>query len=302
MDSSHRRLLQDPSTTQVYDRPSHPRRVEAVRAIAATYQFDLTGGRLRARNYADDLADRIRAGVGSVPVPAGRCHEMNNVRADGHRCPVYNRCFSCAFCTTDFTHLPELRQLRRRRRSPRSTRRPGTRKSRPRSPPTSNSPRDHPRPGRPCLRGKARHLGKEVSEPHDQHDLPAQGHHRIRRPSPPLGRRTIARLDDERPPARARLRAAHPALGVPYHLGRHHLDDPSHRPQRTPHRQLDEAALTQPDTMTAVNPQPHPCPRLGSDQAASDVRAAVGLVSALSGSDRCGAGWFCRPRSVHSQQ
>lgn len=113
VDSSHRRLLQDPSTTQVYDRPSHPRRVEAVRAIAATYQFDLTGGRLRARNYADDLADRIRAGVGSVPFPAGRCHEMNNVRADGHRCPVYNRCFSCAFCTTDFTHLPELRQLRR---------------------------------------------------------------------------------------------------------------------------------------------------------------------------------------------
>ncbi|MET8808870.1 hypothetical protein [Streptomyces sp. NPDC004546] len=37
---------------------------------------------------------------------------MNNVRADGHRCPVYNRCFSCTFYTTDFTHLPELRQLR----------------------------------------------------------------------------------------------------------------------------------------------------------------------------------------------
>ncbi|MFP1624047.1 tyrosine-type recombinase/integrase [Streptomyces sp. 5K101] len=103
---------QDPSTTQVYYRPSHPRRVEAVRAIAAKYRFDLTGGRLRARTPDDDLADRIRAGVGSVPVPAGRCHEMNNVRADGHGCPVYNRCFSCTFYTTDFTHLPELRQLR----------------------------------------------------------------------------------------------------------------------------------------------------------------------------------------------
>ncbi|MFD9562174.1 hypothetical protein [Streptomyces sp. NPDC059994] len=103
---------QDPSTTQVYYRPSHPRRVEAVRAIAAKYQFDLTGGRIRARIPDDDMADRIRAGVGSVPVPAGRCHEMNNVRADGHGCPVYNRCFSCTFYTTDFTHLPELRQLR----------------------------------------------------------------------------------------------------------------------------------------------------------------------------------------------
>lgn len=37
---------------------------------------------------------------------------MNNVRTDGHGCPVYNRCFSCTFYTTDFTHLPELRQLR----------------------------------------------------------------------------------------------------------------------------------------------------------------------------------------------
>lgn len=37
---------------------------------------------------------------------------MNNVRADGHGCPVYYRCFSCTFYTTDFTHLPELRQLR----------------------------------------------------------------------------------------------------------------------------------------------------------------------------------------------
>ncbi|GAA5062235.1 tyrosine-type recombinase/integrase [Streptomyces similanensis] len=103
---------QDPSTTQVYYRVSHPRRVEAVRAIAAKFQFDLTGGRIRARSPQDDLADRIRAGAGSVPVPAGQCHEMNNIRADGRGCPVYYRCFSCAFYTTDFTHLPELRQLR----------------------------------------------------------------------------------------------------------------------------------------------------------------------------------------------
>ncbi|WP_331727427.1 site-specific integrase (plasmid) [Kitasatospora sp. NBC_00374] len=102
----------EPSTTQIYYRVSHPRRVEAVRAIAAKYQFDISGGRLRARGPADDLADRARAGVGQVPVPGGTCHEMNNVRADGHGCPVYYRCFSCKFFTTDFTQLPELRQLR----------------------------------------------------------------------------------------------------------------------------------------------------------------------------------------------
>ncbi|MCG7522847.1 site-specific integrase [Streptomyces sp. OfavH-34-F] len=103
---------QDPSTTQVYYRVSHPRRVDAVRAIAAKYQFDITGGRLRVRSGGDDLADRIRAGVGSVPVPGGACHEMNNVRADGRGCPVYYRCFSCKFFATDFTQLPELRQVR----------------------------------------------------------------------------------------------------------------------------------------------------------------------------------------------
>ncbi|WP_186001534.1 hypothetical protein [Streptomyces sp. IB201691-2A2] len=103
---------QEPSTTQVYYRTSHPRRVEAVRAIAAKYQFDLTGGRVRSRGAEADLIDRIRAGVGSVPVPAGQCHEMNNVRADWRGCPVYYRCFSCKFFTTDFTHLTELRQLR----------------------------------------------------------------------------------------------------------------------------------------------------------------------------------------------
>jgi hypothetical protein len=86
--------------------------VEAVRAIAAKYQFDISGGRLRPRGLANDLADRTRAGVGQVPVPGGTCREINNVRADGHGCPVYYRCFSCKFFTTDFTQLPELRQLR----------------------------------------------------------------------------------------------------------------------------------------------------------------------------------------------
>ncbi|MFF9691409.1 hypothetical protein [Streptomyces sp. NPDC014623] len=103
---------QEPSTTQVYYWVSHPRRVDAVRAIAAKYQFDISGGRLRARSPADDLADRTRTGGGQAPVPGGTCHEMNNVRADGHGCPVYYRCFSCKFFTTDFTQLPDLRQLR----------------------------------------------------------------------------------------------------------------------------------------------------------------------------------------------
>lgn len=62
---------QEPSTTQIYYRVSHPRRVEAVRAIAARYQFDISGGRLRPHGSADDLADRTRAGVGQVPSPAG---------------------------------------------------------------------------------------------------------------------------------------------------------------------------------------------------------------------------------------
>ena len=103
---------QDPSTTQMYYRVSHPRRVDAVRAIAAKYRFDLSGGRVRPLTPDADLAERVRAGVGSVPVPAGQCHEMNNVRADGHGCPVYYRCFSCKFFTTDFTQLTELQQLR----------------------------------------------------------------------------------------------------------------------------------------------------------------------------------------------
>ncbi|MCX5096373.1 hypothetical protein OOK36_48050 [Streptomyces sp. NBC_00365] len=36
----------------------------------AKYQFDLTGGTVRTRTAEADLTDRIRAGVGSVPVPA----------------------------------------------------------------------------------------------------------------------------------------------------------------------------------------------------------------------------------------
>jgi hypothetical protein len=70
------------------------------------------GGRLRPPTPDQDLAARARAGVGSVPVPGGNCHEMNNVRADGRGCPIFYRCFSCRFFTTDFTQLPELRQLR----------------------------------------------------------------------------------------------------------------------------------------------------------------------------------------------
>lgn len=103
---------QEPSTTQAYYRVSHPRRVDAVRAIAAKYRFDLADSRVRPLTPEADLVERVRAGVGSVPVPAGQCHEMNNVRADGHGCPVYYRCFSCKFFTTDFTQLTELRQLR----------------------------------------------------------------------------------------------------------------------------------------------------------------------------------------------
>jgi hypothetical protein len=91
---------QEPSTTQTYYRVSHPRRVEAVRVIAAKYRFDLSGGRVRPLSPGADLVERVRAGVGSVPVPAGQCHEMNNVRADGRGCPVYYRCFSCKFLTT----------------------------------------------------------------------------------------------------------------------------------------------------------------------------------------------------------
>lgn len=37
---------------------------------------------------------------------------MNNVRTDGKGCPVFYRCFSCRFFTTDFTNLSELRDLR----------------------------------------------------------------------------------------------------------------------------------------------------------------------------------------------
>ncbi|TKT09031.1 hypothetical protein E4U92_15725 [Streptomyces galbus] len=43
---------------------SHPRRVEAVRAIAANYQFDLTGGRIRTRNPTTTLP------TGSAPASA----------------------------------------------------------------------------------------------------------------------------------------------------------------------------------------------------------------------------------------
>jgi integrase len=102
----------DPSTTQVYYRPSQRRRVEAAHRIAARYSFDVDGNRLAFQTQAEADIARLRAGVGSVPVPAGACHEMNNVRADGHGCPIYYQCFSCRFFTTDFSHLNELRRLR----------------------------------------------------------------------------------------------------------------------------------------------------------------------------------------------
>ncbi|MBE1584027.1 tyrosine-type recombinase/integrase [Nonomuraea angiospora] len=101
-----------PSTTQVYYRVSHRRRVEAVHDIAARFRFDLSGDRIRSQTRAESDAARHRAGVGSVPVPGGSCHEMNNVRADGKGCPVFYRCFSCHFFSTDFTQLPQLRELR----------------------------------------------------------------------------------------------------------------------------------------------------------------------------------------------
>lgn len=122
-------------------------------------------------------------------------------------------------------------------------------------PPPADAPRNHPHLGRPRLRGKARHLGKKVSEPHDQNDLPAQGQHRIRHPSPPLGRRTIARLDDERPPTRARLRAAHPALGDPHHLGRHHPhDSPDHQGTQAPRAVLTLALTRHLSTLMVTDP------------------------------------------------
>lgn len=37
---------------------------------------------------------------------------MHNVRADGKGCPIFYRCFSCRFFTTDFTQLPDLQALR----------------------------------------------------------------------------------------------------------------------------------------------------------------------------------------------
>lgn len=62
---------------------------------------------------------------------------------------------------------------------------------------------------------------------------PPQGHLRLRRTSPPLGRREVTRVDDAGPPACPpacpRLRTAHPALRDPDHLGRHHPHAPPSR-------------------------------------------------------------------------
>ncbi|MFF7976074.1 tyrosine-type recombinase/integrase [Streptomyces sp. NPDC007905] len=71
---------QDPSTTQVYYRPSHPRRVEAVRAIAAEYHDllapQLSGGKdsavmmfvLMEAARAAGLADRVISYLSSLGV------------------------------------------------------------------------------------------------------------------------------------------------------------------------------------------------------------------------------------------
>lgn len=52
--------------------------------------------------------------------------------------------------------------------------------------------------------------------------------------APPLGRRTVARLDHARPPARTRLRTARPALGIVDHLGRDHAHDQANHPPMPP--------------------------------------------------------------------
>ncbi|MEU7414970.1 transposase [Streptomyces sp. NPDC042638] len=51
---------------------------------------------------------------------------------------------------------------------------------------------------------------------------------------PALGRRTFTRLGHARPSTRARLRAAHPALGIAHHLGRDHPHDPGESPAEAP--------------------------------------------------------------------
>jgi integrase len=102
----------EPASTQCYFEVSRPRTIDAVVAIADEYQFDNDQNRLLFQRQEDGDAARLRVGIGSVPVPAGKCHELNNVRADGHGCPINFRCFACRFYSTDFTHLAELRRLR----------------------------------------------------------------------------------------------------------------------------------------------------------------------------------------------
>jgi hypothetical protein len=62
---------QEPSTTQAYYRVSHPRRVDAVRAIAARYRFDLAGGRVRPATPGADLDERVGQGSGPSRYPQG---------------------------------------------------------------------------------------------------------------------------------------------------------------------------------------------------------------------------------------
>ncbi|GHD25982.1 hypothetical protein GCM10010335_11880 [Streptomyces galbus] len=78
--------------------------------------------------------------------------------------------------------------------------------------------------------GRKRHL---VVDPKGL-PLPPEERPRVRRAAPALGRRTLTRRAMHVTPARARLRTAHPALGIAHHLSRDHPDDQAHHPQKLP--------------------------------------------------------------------
>ncbi|AUA17021.1 hypothetical protein CFP59_09213 [Streptomyces malaysiensis subsp. malaysiensis] len=102
-------------------------------------------------------------------------------------------------------------------------------------PSPSDAPRDHDRVGRfrLRLRRQARRLGETAPQPHHQAGQPPQRRLRLHRAAPPLGRREVASVDDARTPPRKGLRAAHPALRDPGHLGRHHPHDQTPREERS---------------------------------------------------------------------
>lgn len=113
----------------------------------------------------------------------------------------------------------------------------------------------------------ARDLGEDLPEPDDQDRQPPEGRLRVRRSAPALGRRTLTRLDHARPPTRARLRTAHPALGIAHHLGRDHHHDQANHPPKLPKKRT--AGLPRGSTglivlkvraITLALPQPEPRP------------------------------------------